>query len=77
MSSHFPRGAVEVESPDIASLTLVTPLPFVARIYIGPWLVLYPLAAYAFYGDYDRYIRSIGECSVGRLVAQGSLESSS
>lgn len=59
-SSHFARGAVDVVSPDIASLTLVTPLPFVARIYVGPWLVAYPLAAYAFYGDYDRYIRSIG-----------------
>ncbi|KAL8291698.1 hypothetical protein RQP46_001956 [Phenoliferia psychrophenolica] len=55
----FKGGAVEVESLDIASLTLVTPLPFAARVYIGPWLVLYPLAAYAFYGNYDKYIKSI------------------
>lgn len=56
----FKGGAVEVVSQDIESLTLVTPLPFAARIYIGPWLVLYPLAAYAFYGNYDKYIQSIG-----------------
>lgn len=57
----FPSGLVDVTSPDVASLTLVTPLPLYARVYIGPWLVAYPLAAYAFYGDYDRYIKSIGE----------------
>ena len=56
----FKGGAVEVASLDIESLTLVTPLPFAARIYIGPWLVLYPLAAYAFYGNYDKYIKSLG-----------------
>ncbi|KAI5478803.1 cation-transporting ATPase 4 [Pseudohyphozyma bogoriensis] len=55
----FPGGDVKVTSPDIKSLTLVTPLPFIARIYVGPWLVLYPLAAYAFYGNYDKYIGSI------------------
>lgn len=52
---------MDVTSPDVAQLTLVTPLPLYARIYIGPWLVAYPLAAYAFYGNYDKYIKSIGE----------------
>lgn len=60
LNQPFKAGAVAVESPDIASLTLVTPLPFVARIYVGPWLFLYPLAAYAFYIEYDHYIKSIG-----------------
>lgn len=50
-----------VESPDIASLTLCVPLPLAARIYIGPWLVAYPIAAYAFYGAYETYIQSIGK----------------
>ncbi|GAA5938227.1 hypothetical protein JCM1841_000925 [Sporobolomyces salmonicolor] len=55
----FPGGTVRVESNDIASLTLVTPLPLWARIYVLPWLALYPLAYYAFYIEYDRYIQSI------------------
>ncbi|ORY90726.1 hypothetical protein BCR35DRAFT_299290 [Leucosporidium creatinivorum] len=55
----FPRGQVDVTSPDVQALTLVTPLPLYARVYIGPWLVAYPLAAYAFYGNYDKYIKSI------------------
>ena len=58
--SVFPGGRVPVQSLDIASLSLLYPLPVFARVYIAPWLVLYPLAAYAFYGDYDRYIKSIG-----------------
>jgi manganese-transporting P-type ATPase len=57
----FPGGQVDVASPDVAGLTLVTPLPLYARVYIGPWLIAYPLAAYAFYGNYDKYIKSIGE----------------
>lgn len=52
---------MDVVSPDVAHLTLVQPLPLYARIYVGPWLVAYPLAAYAFYGNYDKYIKSIGE----------------
>lgn len=59
----FPGGTVRVESNDIASLTLVTPLPLWARIYVLPWLALYPLAYYAFYIEYDRYIQSIGPSS--------------
>lgn len=66
----FPGGTVPVDSPDIASLTLCVPLPLAARIYIGPWLFAYPLAAYAFYGAYDRYIQSIGK-SARRLVKVG------
>lgn len=53
-----------VDSSDIASLTLVTPLPVAARIYIGPWFVAYPVAAWAFYGNYDKYIKSIGQHSL-------------
>ncbi|KAM0749614.1 hypothetical protein T439DRAFT_314935 [Meredithblackwellia eburnea MCA 4105] len=55
----FKGGRVAVDSSDINTLTLVTPLPLYARIYIGPWLILYPLAAYAYYGNYDKYIKSI------------------
>lgn len=71
LNQPFKAGSVAVESPDIASLTLVTPLPFVARIYIGPWLVFYPLAAYAFYVEYDRYIKSIGTLARANEVGQG------
>lgn len=60
----FPGGKVPVTSPDISDLTLVRALPLYARVYIGPWLVAYPLAAYAFYGNYDKYIKSIGESAI-------------
>ena len=57
----FPRGRVEVESPDVERLTLVQPLPTYMRVYIGPWLIAYPLAAYAYF-NYDTYLGSIGQC---------------
>lgn len=60
INSTFKNGKVDVVSPDIESLSLCTALPLFARVYIGPWLLLYPLAAYAFYIEYDRYIKSIG-----------------
>lgn len=60
INSTFTNGKVDVVSPDIESLSLCTGLPLFARVYIGPWLLLYPLAAYAFYIEYDRYIKSIG-----------------
>lgn len=58
----FRGGTVAVSSPDIASLTLVKPLPALARVYIGPWIPAYILSYYAFYHAYDTYIKSIGEC---------------
>lgn len=61
VDNYFSGGVVPVDSPDIASLTLCVPLPLAARVYIGPWLFAYPLAAYAFYGAYDHYIQSIGK----------------
>lgn len=57
----FRGGTVAVSSPDIASLTLVKPLPALARVYIGPWIPAYILSYYAFYHAYDTYIKSIGE----------------
>lgn len=59
----FRGGTVAVSSPDIASLTLVKPLPALARVYIGPWIPAYILSYYAFYHAYDTYIKSIGECT--------------
>lgn len=57
----FRGGVVSVSSPDIASLTLVKPLPTLARVYIGPWIPAYILSYYAFYHAYDTYIKSIGK----------------
>lgn len=56
----FARGRVGVDSPDVASLTLLDPLPAWARVYVLPWLVAYPLAYHAFYNEYDQWIKSIG-----------------
>ncbi|GAA5979114.1 hypothetical protein JCM10908_002809 [Rhodotorula pacifica] len=55
----FRGGVVSVSSPDIASLTLVKPLPTLARVYIGPWIPAYVWSYYAFYHAYDTYIKSI------------------
>ena len=57
----FSGGRVAVDSPDVASLTLLNPLPVWARCYVLPWLVLYPLAYHAFFNEYDQWIKSIGE----------------
>ncbi|GAA5850779.1 hypothetical protein JCM8547_009088 [Rhodosporidiobolus lusitaniae] len=48
-----------VVSDDIASLVPVVSLPVWARVYVLPFLALYPLAYHAFYNEYDRYIKSI------------------
>jgi len=58
----FWGGIVSVDSPDIDSLRLVNPLPIWTRVYVLPWLYLYPLAYYAWL-NYDTYIKSIGEFS--------------
>lgn len=57
----FSGGRVAVDSPDVASLTLLNPLPVWARCYVLPWLVLYPLAYHAFFNEYDQWIKSIGQ----------------
>ncbi|GJN87840.1 hypothetical protein Rhopal_000795-T1 [Rhodotorula paludigena] len=55
----FQGGQVGVDSPDVASLTLLKPLPGWARIYVFPFLVAYPVAYHAFYNEYERWIQSI------------------
>ncbi|KAK4050538.1 putative cation-transporting ATPase 1 [Microbotryomycetes sp. JL221] len=55
----FKHGVVPVDSLDVERLTLVQPLPAYMRIYVGPWLAAYPLAAYAYFLHYDTYIKSI------------------
>lgn len=60
-AARFRRGRVAVSSPDIASLTLVRPLPPLARVYIGPWIPAYAASYWAFYHRYEVYIQSIGE----------------
>ncbi|KPV77055.1 uncharacterized protein RHOBADRAFT_48125 [Rhodotorula graminis WP1] len=55
----FGGGRVPVDSPDVASLTLLNPLPVWARCYVLPWLVAYPLAYHAFFNEYDQWIKSI------------------
>jgi hypothetical protein len=49
-----------VDSPDIASVQLIKPLPFAARVYAGVWVPIYFTAYHAFYNRYDDWIKSIG-----------------
>lgn len=51
---------MRVESADVESVQLLVHVPFWQRIYVAPWLFAYPAAAYMFYGDYDRFVGSIG-----------------
>ncbi|GAA6030029.1 hypothetical protein JCM8097_009222 [Rhodosporidiobolus ruineniae] len=55
----FKGGTVPVQSPDIDRTVLLSPLPLWARIYVLPWLALYPLCYHLFYNQYDTYIQSI------------------
>lgn len=47
-----------MQSDEIASVTLHKERPLLLHLYVFPFLFLYPLLAYAYYGDYDRYIKS-------------------
>ena len=47
-----------MQSDEIASVTLHKERPLLFHLYIFPYLFLYPLLAYAYYLEYDRYIRS-------------------
>lgn len=47
-----------MQSDEIASVTLHKERPLLFHLYIFPFLFLYPLLAYAYYVEYDRYIKS-------------------
>lgn len=47
-----------MQSDEIASVTLHKERPLLFHLYVFPYLFLYPLLAWAYYVEYDRYIRS-------------------
>lgn len=47
-----------MQSDEIASVTLHKERPLLLHLYVFPYLFLYPLLAWAYYVEYDRYIRS-------------------
>jgi hypothetical protein len=49
-----------VDSPDIASVQLIKPLPVLRRVFVAPWLIIYPLFYHAYNNRYDDWIKSIG-----------------
>lgn len=49
---------VAVQSPDVARITLHTPVPLWTHLYVLPFLFLYPLYLYAYYVAYDEWIKS-------------------
>ena len=52
------RVSVAVTSPEVASASLHTRLPWYTHIYTLPFLALYPLLAYAYFIRYDDWLRS-------------------
>ncbi|MBW0461714.1 hypothetical protein O181_001429 [Austropuccinia psidii MF-1] len=47
-----------IVSPEIASIVLLRLRPLITHTYIFPFIFAYPLAAYAYFVEYDRYLRS-------------------
>jgi hypothetical protein len=54
----FCRVSVNVKSPEIAWASLHVAIPWYFHIYTIPFLLLYPLLAYAYYIKYDDWIKS-------------------
>ncbi|KAH7098014.1 hypothetical protein BKA62DRAFT_714380 [Auriculariales sp. MPI-PUGE-AT-0066] len=50
--------SISVDSPEIARATLHRYRPLWTHLYVAPFIALYPLAAYAYYVEYDRWIQS-------------------
>lgn len=55
MSSTAPK----IVSSDIDSIVLLKLRPLITHFYVFPFLIAYPLAAYAYFVEYDKYLRSI------------------
>ncbi|EJD45106.1 hypothetical protein AURDEDRAFT_114214 [Auricularia subglabra TFB-10046 SS5] len=49
---------VTLKSPEIASASLHAYRPVWAHVYAAPFLALYPVLAYAYYGAYERWLGS-------------------
>ncbi|ORX58242.1 cation-transporting ATPase [Hesseltinella vesiculosa] len=47
-----------IQSPRIASASLLVPLSRQWHLYVWPFMILYPLFMYAYYIEYDTYLRS-------------------
>ncbi|KAF9244144.1 hypothetical protein BU15DRAFT_42225, partial [Melanogaster broomeanus] len=50
--------AIHVESSEIVRASLHVALPWYTHIYTIPFLLLYPLLAYAYYVWYENWIKS-------------------
>lgn len=53
-----PAG-VQIVSAEIESIVLLRLRPLITHTYVFPFIFAYPLAAYAYFFEYDRYLRSV------------------
>lgn len=52
------RNLPSITSPEIERITLHNPIDIPFRLYVSPFLSLYPLLYYAYYYKYDEWIKS-------------------
>jgi len=52
-------GGAKIVSPEIESIVLLRLRPLITHTYVFPFIFAYPLAAYAYFVEYDRYLRSV------------------
>ncbi|PLW18388.1 hypothetical protein PCANC_08835 [Puccinia coronata f. sp. avenae] len=52
-------NGVKIVSPEIESIVLLRSRPLITHTYVFPFIFAYPLAAYAYFVEYDRYLRSV------------------
>ena len=48
--------SLRIKSDEIRSLELLNPLPIWSKVYVLPFLVLYPLATYAYTAKYQEWL---------------------
>jgi len=52
-------GGAKIVSPEIESIVLLRLRPLITHTYVFPFIFAYPLAVYAYFVEYDRYLRSV------------------
>ncbi|KAG0149092.1 hypothetical protein CROQUDRAFT_89665 [Cronartium quercuum f. sp. fusiforme G11] len=57
--THSNQSPPSIISSEIDSIVLLKLRPLITHFYVFPFIIAYPLAAYAYFIEYDKYLRSI------------------